>query len=77
MSLVFLAIKLFPFFGISIAFIFFDLSKSFYRKGNKTWVGMVIFSLIFLGMTGAWVYLRGDRNADIWFENLVNWLHHG
>ncbi len=75
MSLVFFFLKIFPFFGIALTVLFFDLARTFKRRGNRAWMGMILFGIFSLGLTAAWVYYRGDKNADRWFGHLVAWLH--
>ena len=77
MSLIFLVVKLYPVFGISLTFLLFDFSRNFYRKGNRAWIGALLFSLLFFASTIVWVVLRGDKNADLWFMHLSDWLRHG
>jgi hypothetical protein len=74
MSLFFLVLKIFPFFGISLGVVFLDLARNLKRKGNKSWMGMIFMSALMMGATGAWVYFRGDKNADFWFARLSAWL---
>jgi hypothetical protein len=74
MGLVFLVIKIFPFFGISFGVIFLDLSRSMKRKGGKSWIGLLFVSAMMFLTTAAWVFFRGDRNADLWFARLMDWL---
>ncbi len=74
MGLVFLLIKIFPFFGISFGIIFFDLARSLKRKGNKSWIGLLLVSFFMFFASLAWVFFRGDRNADLWFARLMEWL---
>jgi hypothetical protein len=76
MSLLFLMIKVFPAFGLSLGFIFFDIARSFKRKGNKAWIGFILVSGFFVASSGAWVYFRGDRNADLWFGRVSAWVEH-
>lgn len=72
----FLFIKIYPFFGISLAFVAFDLAKILKRRANKSWTGMAFCSVVFLVTAMAWVAFRGDKNADFWFISLTNWLQH-
>jgi len=74
MGLVFLFIKIFPFFGISLGIIFLDLARSMKRKGSKSWLGLLVLCLSMFLVTAAWIFFRGDRNADIWFARLMEWL---
>ncbi|NDG83560.1 MAG: hypothetical protein EBX52_00805 [Proteobacteria bacterium] len=74
MGLVFLFLKIFPAFGISLAFVFFDLARNFKRKGNKAWIGLVGLSAVMLLASVAWVVFRGDRNSDLWFSRIVEGL---
>ena len=74
MSLVFLFIKIFPVFGISLGIIFLDLARGMKRKGGKSWMGLLFVSVLHFFLTGAWIVFRGDRNADHWFAQLLNWL---
>ncbi len=77
MSLIYLVMKLYPVFGISLAFLFFDLGKSLRRKGSRGWFGMLVFSVVFLASAIGWGVLRGDKNADAWFTQFNYWLQHG
>lgn len=77
MGLIFLFIKVYPVFGISLAVLSFDLARNFKRKGNRAWVGMVAFGAFFVISSIVWAVLRGDRNADKWFSGLLAWLQHG
>jgi len=74
MGLVFLFIKIFPFFGISLGVIFLDLSRSMKRKGSKSWLGLLFLCASMFLLTGAWIFFRGDRNADLWFARLIEWM---
>ena len=74
MGLVFLFLKIFPAFGISLAFVFFDLARNFKRKGNKAWIGLVGLSAVMLLASVAWVVFRGDRNSDLLFSRIVEGL---
>jgi putative effector of murein hydrolase len=75
MGLTYLFIKIFPFFGIALTVVAFDLARNFRRKGNRAWIGTIAFSLLFALMTLAWIGFRGDKNADLWFRFLTDWLH--
>ncbi len=77
MSIVFFFLKLYPFFGIALTFLCVDLARSFKRRVNRAWIGMVAFGFIFFSSTVLWVVFRGDRNADLWFARLVEWLQVG
>ncbi len=77
MSIVFFFLKLYPFFGIALTFLCVDLARSFKRRVNKAWIGMLAFGFIFFSSTVLWVVFRGDRNADLWFARLVEWLQVG
>jgi|GEM_PF-1101661 len=74
MGLVFLFLKIFPAFGISLAFVFFDLARNLKRKGNKAWIGLIGISALLLAASAAWFVFRGDRNADLWFARLLEGL---
>ena len=74
MGLVFLFIKVFPAFGLSLGVIFLDLARNMKRKGGKAWIGLLLVSVFFFLLTGAWIFFRGDRNADLWFGRLLGWL---
>jgi hypothetical protein len=74
MGLVFLLIKIFPVFGISFGFIFIDLARTLKRKGSKAWPGLLLISGMMWLSTAAWIFLRGDKNADQWFARLLEWL---
>jgi hypothetical protein len=72
MGLVFLFIKIFPVFGISLGVIFLDISRSMKRRGSKGWLGLLGLSVVFFVLTAAWIFFRGDRNADLWFSRMIN-----
>jgi hypothetical protein len=72
MGLVYLFIKIFPIFGVALGIVSIDLARNFKRKGNRAWIGMVLFSIFFFVMTGLWIYFRGDRNADVWFSHFLS-----
>jgi hypothetical protein len=74
MGLVFLIIKIFPVFGISLAVLCFDLARDLKRKGNKAWIGIILLSFIMLILSGLWVFYRGDRHADLWFTRILEWM---
>jgi hypothetical protein len=74
MGLVFLVLKVFPVFGISLSVLCFDLARDLKRKGNKAWIGIILLSVIMMVLTGLWVYFRGDRHADLWFGRLLEWF---
>ena len=73
----FFFLKLYPFFGIAMTFLCFDLARNFKRRANRAWIGMTAFGFIFFSFTVLWVVFRGDRNADQWFARLVEWLGAG
>jgi hypothetical protein len=75
MGLIYLFLKIFPIFGLALAIVCVDLARNFKRKANKTWVGMLVFAAFFLALTGVWFFFRGDKNADLWFQELIRWLH--
>jgi putative effector of murein hydrolase len=75
MSLIYLFIKIFPIFGLSISIAAFDLARNFRRKGNKAWIGMIAFSGVFVLLTLAWIWFAGYKNADAWFRVTTSWLH--
>ena len=74
MGLIYLFIKVFPFFGIALIFLTIDLARNFKRKGNPTWIGMIAFSVIFMIATILWIVFRGDKNADYWFKAIHDWF---
>ena len=75
MGLIYLFIKIFPFFGLSLTVVGFDLARNFRRKGNRAWYGMIVFSLFFAAASVLWIVYRGDKNADYWFRRVTDWLH--
>ena len=77
MSLIYMVMKLYPVFGISLTFLFFDLFRNLRRKGNRAYIGMFCFALIFLASTIVWFVLAGYKNADVWFNQLNHWFEHG
>jgi hypothetical protein len=77
MSIVYLFIKIYPFFGISLGVLCTDLSRALKRRANKAWVGLMLFSIVFYVSAVVWLIFRGDKNADAWFEGLQRWLHGG
>ena len=76
MGLVYLFIKIFPVFGIALTILFSDLTRNFKRKGNRAWIGTLLFGSIFVAASIVWVVFRGDKNADLWFRMLSDWLKH-
>ena len=74
MSLLFLFIKLYPFFGLSLGVLLVDLSRTLKRRGNKAWGGLFMFALLFFASTAVWLFFRGDKNADLWFSGLQDWF---
>jgi hypothetical protein len=76
MGVVFLFIKIFPVFGIALTILFSDLTRNFRRKGNRAWVGTLMIGFIFFALSVVWIVFRGDRNADLWFRNMSDWLQH-
>jgi hypothetical protein len=77
MSLVFFFLKIYPFFGIGLTVLCWDLSRSLRRRANRSWIGMALFGLLFFSTTALWIGFRGDRNADLWFARLDSWLRVG
>jgi len=74
MALVFLLIKIFPFFGISFGIIFLDLARGLKRKGGKSWLGILAVSVVMFLLTGAWIFFRGDLHGEQWCARLLDWL---
>jgi hypothetical protein len=72
MGLLYTILKIYPAFGISIALVSYDLFRNFRRKGSKVWIpmlGILIFSVV---STVLWLIFRGDKNAEIWYQAVVN-----
>jgi len=67
MSILYIIIKLYPFFGISLGVLSIDLMVSMRRKHNKAWIGFLLFSILFFASSVTWIVLRGDIKADHWY----------
>ena len=74
MSVIYLFLKIFPFFGISFGILSFDLARNMRRKANVAWVPILMFSIACLALTGVWFYFHGFINADRWFLAIKYWF---
>jgi hypothetical protein len=70
MSIIYLLFKLYPFFGISLAVLFFDLARHKRRGANPIWMFWAALMVVMCVTTLLWLVFRGDQNADIWFQDL-------
>jgi len=77
MGIVYLFIKLYPVFGISLGVLLIDLTRSMKRRKNKAWVGLLLFAILFFASSVIWLVFRGDKNADLWFKEMQNWFQNG
>jgi hypothetical protein len=71
MSFLFLLIKLYPLFGLAMAILCFDLTRTYRRKANSIWLGFGIFTILFILSVVAWVYFRGDLHSQEWFNAIA------
>jgi ABC-type polysaccharide transport system permease subunit len=71
MSVLYLIIKLYPLFGLSMAVLCFDLSRSYRRKANSIWIGFAIFTVLFVVSVAAWLFYRGDLHSERWFADFA------
>lgn len=74
MSVLYLIIKLYPLFGLSMVVLCFDLTRTYRRKANNIWIGFAIFAVIFFLSVCAWVFFRGDLHSEQWFSDFVRQL---
>jgi len=74
MGIVYLFMKLYPVFGISLGVLLIDLSRSMKRRKNKAWIGLLLFAVLFFATSVIWLALRGDKNADLWFKGMQSWF---
>ena len=74
MSFIYLFIKIYPFFGLSMAFVCLDLARNFKRKGDAKWIAFLAMSFLSLVTTALWIYFRGDKNTEIWILNFQHWV---
>jgi len=74
MSPLYLFIKVYPAFGIALGFFFFDLARTLKRGANKAWIGVAGVSILCFATTVLWIFNRGDRHADQWYQRAVEWL---
>jgi hypothetical protein len=74
MGLLFVLFKIFPAFGVSLAFVFFDFARNAKRKGSKAWIGFMTLAALMVASSAAWVIYRGDLHAEEWFSRLVKTL---
>jgi hypothetical protein len=74
MSLLFLLIKVYPAFGVALGVFFFDAARTLRRGANKAWMGVIVISLLFFVTSVLWIVYRGDRNADQWYQRVVEWF---
>ena len=75
MGVLYYLIKIYPFVAIVISFASGDIAVALRRKGNKAWIGFVLFCVIFGLSVVPWAWFRGDKNADIWFQAVADWVH--
>ncbi len=70
MSLLYLMLKIYPVIAIGMGIICFDLSRTLKQKGNKGYIGLIIFSAIWFLSGTTWLIFRGDKNADRWYRDV-------
>lgn len=68
MSILYLVIKLYPLFGLSLTILSFDLARTYRRRVNGVWVGFAIFAVLFFVSVVLWIYFRGDLNSEYWIR---------
>jgi ABC-type polysaccharide transport system permease subunit len=71
MSILYLVIKLYPLFGLSMAILCIDLTRTYRRRLNSIWVGFAIFAVLFIASVILWVFFRGDLNSEKWIRALI------
>ena len=71
MRFVFLAVRVYPFWAIPMAAIFWQLARLF-RRREYGWHGWFYgITLFFLLTAAVWVWFRGDLNSDRWVQSFV------
>lgn len=68
MRLLYLFARLFPFFGICGAVVFFEAGRHFRRRGQDyqyyCWFWVVVLTVLTL----VWFLMRGDLHSDRWVK---------
>jgi hypothetical protein len=70
MSFLYLLLKIYPIIGVALGVLCFDLSRSLKQKGNKGYIGLIIFSVFWFLSATTWVVFRGDKNSDRWYRDV-------
>lgn len=70
MRVLFLAARLFPFFGVCSAIIFTEMGRHFRRKKQDYQYYCWFWAAVSALMTLLWFVLRGDINSDEWVRTL-------
>lgn len=76
MSLLYLILKIYPVIALGLGIICFDLSRSLKQKGNKGYIGLLLFSVIWFLTGTTWLIFRGDKNADSWYRSVFGATSH-
>ena len=76
MSAIYFLVKLYPVLAISFGVVSWDLMRIFRRRENRAWIGMAGITVFCALSSIAWLVFRGDKNADVWFSQLMDWLKH-
>lgn len=70
MSLVYLAVRLFPVFAIPIAFLSFEVGRTYRRKGSVLQWSFFSLSGFLIVFSLLWVGFRGDLHSDQWVRQI-------
>lgn len=71
MYIIFALARYFPFWGLVVALIFWELGRYFRRYGLGLQYSCFFMALVFLGAVGAWIYFRGDIHSDQWVRDFL------
>ena len=74
MGAIFIFLKVYPFFGVSLFFLCVDLARTMRRRGQRIWTLFVILGFLFAVTTLLWLVFRGDKHSDEWFVKTLVWL---
>lgn len=71
MNFLYTALRIYPYWAIPLAFIFFEIGIVLKRRHiKKAWIPMVL--AVAIGITClVWIFYRGDLHSDRWIKALL------